>query len=139
MSISFPTQGHHVIYMCSDVIFQILPPCSRLMISHHVTCHVTAVSRASSLSKRKIKEKRKENQYKIRKIKEKKNKIVSVQMSHNSTPLKVSLPEELLFCPPRSSYLSAYPSYSIPNSLLTSSYIPSPLFPLVLSPVPIPF
>jgi len=48
------------------------------MMSHHVTCHVTAVSHASSSSKRKIKEKRKENQYKIRKIKEKKNKIVSV-------------------------------------------------------------
>jgi len=42
------------------------------------------VSCASSLSKRKIKEKRKENQYKIRKIKEKKNKTVSVQASHNS-------------------------------------------------------
>jgi len=37
--------------------------------SHHVTCHVTVVSCASSLSKRKIKEK--------------KNKIVSVQVSHN--------------------------------------------------------
>ena len=34
--------------------------------SHHVTCHVTVVSHASSSSKRKIKEKRKENQYKIR-------------------------------------------------------------------------
>ena len=81
------------------------------MTSHHVICHVTVVSCASSLSKRKIKEKRKENQYKIRKIKEKrkenqykirkikekrkenqykirkikekKNKIVSVQASHN--------------------------------------------------------
>jgi len=30
------------------------------------------------------KNKRKENQYKIRKIKEKKNKIVSVQASHNT-------------------------------------------------------
>jgi len=51
------------------------------MTSHHVTCHVTAVSRASLSSKRKVKEK--ENQYKIRKIKEKKKKIVSVQVSHN--------------------------------------------------------
>jgi len=49
------------------------------MMSHHVTCHVTAVSHASLLSKRKIKEKRKENQYKIRKMKEKKIKIVNVQ------------------------------------------------------------
>jgi len=54
------------------------------MKSHHVTCHVTVVSRASSPSKRKIKEKRKENQYKIRKIKEMKNKIVSIQTSHNN-------------------------------------------------------
>ena len=52
------------------------------MTSHHVTCHVTAVSHASLLSKRK--EKEKENQYKIRKIKEKKNKIVSVQVSYNT-------------------------------------------------------
>jgi len=34
------------------------------MTSHHVTCHVTAVSHASLLSKSKIKETRKENQYK---------------------------------------------------------------------------
>ena len=68
--------------MCPDVIFQILPPCSRPMMSHHVTCHVTVVSHASSLSKKKKeKEKRKEkqNQYEIRKIKENKIKIVSVQ------------------------------------------------------------
>ena len=70
MSTSFPTQGHHIVYICSNIIFQILPPCSRPMTSHHVTCHVTAVSHASSLSKRKIKEK--------------KNKIVSVQASHNN-------------------------------------------------------
>jgi len=38
------------------------------------------MSCASSSSK----QKRKENQYKIRKIKEKKNKIVSVQVSHNT-------------------------------------------------------
>ena len=70
MFASFPTQDHHVVYICSDVIFQILPLCSRPMTSHHVTCHMTAVSHASSLSKRKIKEK--------------KNKIVSVQAFHNS-------------------------------------------------------
>jgi len=44
------------------------------MMSHHVTCYVTAVLCASSSFKRKIKKKEKENQYKIRKIKEKKNK-----------------------------------------------------------------
>jgi len=48
---------------------------------------VTAVLCASSLSKRKIKETRKENQYKIRKIKNKKNKIVSVQAFHNKKVL----------------------------------------------------
>jgi len=41
------------------------------MTSHHVTCHVTVVSHASSSSKRKIKEK--------------KNKIVSIQVFHNNT------------------------------------------------------
>ena len=55
------------------------------MISHHVTCHVTAVSCASSSFKRKEKEKERENQYKFRKIKEKKNEIVSVQASYNTT------------------------------------------------------
>ena len=38
--------------------FQILPPHSRPMTSHHVTCHMTVVSCASSSSKRKIKEKK---------------------------------------------------------------------------------
>ena len=65
--------------LCPDIIFQILPSYSRPMTSHHVTCHVTVVSCASSLSKRKRKTKEKQNQYKIRKIKEKKIVIVSVQ------------------------------------------------------------
>jgi len=55
--------------MCPDIIFQILLSCSGPMISHHVTCHVTAVSCASLLSKRKIKEKEKENQSEKIKIK----------------------------------------------------------------------
>ena len=68
--------------MCSDIIFQIHLPPSRLMTLHHVTYHVTAVSHASSLSKRKIKQrKEKENQYKI---KENKKKIVNVPAFHNS-------------------------------------------------------
>ena len=37
--------------------FQILPSCSRPMMSHLVTCHVTVVSYASSSSKRKGKKK----------------------------------------------------------------------------------
>ena len=45
------------------------------MTSHHVTHHVTVMSRASSLSKSKSKSKLKENQnqYKIKKIEENKN------------------------------------------------------------------
>jgi len=35
MSTSFPTQDHHVVYMCPDVIFQILLPPSR---PYDVTC-----------------------------------------------------------------------------------------------------
>ena len=47
MSTSFPTQGYHIVYMCPNVIFQILPLCSRPMMSYHVTCHVTLQSHAS--------------------------------------------------------------------------------------------
>ena len=66
MSASFLTQGHHIAYMYPDVIFQILLLCSRPMTLHHVTCHVTAMSCASSLS---LKRKRnsKEKKYKIKK------------------------------------------------------------------------
>jgi len=53
------------------------------MTSHHVTCHVTAMSRASSLSL-KEKEKEKENQKKSRKIDKKKKKNVSVKAFHNN-------------------------------------------------------
>jgi len=42
------------------------------MMSHHVTCHVTAVSRASSLSKRK--EKEKENKISIKSENKRKRK-----------------------------------------------------------------
>ena len=69
MSASFPTQGHHVVYMCPDIISQILPSFSRPMTSHHVICHVTVASPSPSLSKRKTKRKENQNQYKIRKIK----------------------------------------------------------------------
>jgi len=79
MSISFPTQDHHVVYMCPDIIFQILLLCSRPMTSHHVTCHVTVVSHIFFIAQKKKKRKEKQNQCKIRKIKENKIKIVSVQ------------------------------------------------------------
>jgi len=48
-TISCLTQGHHMYTMCPDIIFQILLPCSRPMMSHHVTYHVTAMSRAPLL------------------------------------------------------------------------------------------
>jgi len=48
------------------------------MTSHHVTCHVTAVSRASSLSLKR-KEIQKTRNIKSRKIDKKKKKNVNVQ------------------------------------------------------------
>ena len=54
------TQDYYVTSICPDVIFQILLPCSRPMMSCHVICHVTAMSHASLLSKEK-KEKTKQN------------------------------------------------------------------------------
>ena len=74
MSASFLTQDHYVVYICPNIIFQILLLCSRPMMLHHVTCHVSAVSHAFFIVQKKKKRKEKENQYKIRKIKEKKNK-----------------------------------------------------------------
>ena len=81
MSTSFLTQDHYVVYMCSDITFQILPLCSRPMMSHHMTCHVTVVSHSSLLSKIKVKKKKKkiniksENKIKI--------KIVSVKFTNS--------------------------------------------------------
>ena len=86
MSTSFLTQGHHVVYMCPDVIFQILLLCSRPMTSHHVTCHVTSMSCASSLS---LKGKR---NIKFRKINKRKRKMLVSKAFHNiwrSSNLKV--------------------------------------------------
>ena len=55
MFTSYLTQGYYVASIYPNIIFQILPSYSRPMMSHYVTYHVTAVSCASSLSKRKIK------------------------------------------------------------------------------------
>ena len=46
MSSLFLTQDYYMVYICSDIIFQILLLFSRPMMSHHVTCHVTKVSHA---------------------------------------------------------------------------------------------
>jgi len=76
------------------------------MTLHHVTCHVTAVSHASSSSKRKIKEK--------------KNKIVNVQVSHNSLSLNI-----------RSFILNITLSPLSTPLLLSFLYLPVVSFPLV--------
>ena len=70
----------YVVYICPDIIFQVLPPCSRPMMSHHVTCHVTAMSCAFSSSKNKIKEK--------------KNKKLLVFKCSITSGLPISLPEQ---------------------------------------------
>ena len=80
MSASFLTQDHHVIYMYPDVIFQILLLRSRPMTVHYVTCHVTAMSCASSSSlKIKIKIK-----IKSRKIDKRKRKMLVSKVFHNN-------------------------------------------------------
>ena len=80
MSASFLTQGYYVVYICSDVIFQILLLCSKPMTSHYVTCHMTVMSCASLLSlKIKIKIK-----LKSRKIDKRKRKILVSKAFHNN-------------------------------------------------------
>ena len=78
MSTSFLTQGQFVVYMCPNIIFQILLLHSRPMMSHHVTCHVTAISHASSLSL-----KRKRN-IKSRKIDKRKRKMLVSKAFYNT-------------------------------------------------------
>ena len=81
MSTSFLTQGHHIVYMCPDVIFQILLLCSRPMTSHHVT----AMSCASSLLlKEKEKEIQKKRNIKSRKIDKRKRKMLVSKAFHNT-------------------------------------------------------
>ena len=49
------------------------------MMLHHVTCHVTAILCAFSLSKRKSKEKKDKINITLEKLNKRKRKIVSVQ------------------------------------------------------------
>ena len=77
MSASLLTQGHHVYSMYPDVIFQTIPSCSRLVTSHHVTCHVPS---SSSFQENKIKEKKSKIRRNKRKENKRKVKIVSVQI-----------------------------------------------------------
>jgi len=71
-------------YYISDVIFQILLLCSRPMMSHHVTCHVTTMSHASSLSKRKSKTKQNKINIKSEKLNKRKEKLLVSIAFHNS-------------------------------------------------------
>ena len=71
------------IYIPSDIIFQIVLLCSRPMTSHHVTCHVTVISRASSLSLKKEKEIQKKRNIKSRKIDKRKRKMLVSKAFHN--------------------------------------------------------
>ena len=84
MSASHLTQGYHMYTMCPNIIFQIFLPCSRPMTSHHVTCHVTAMSHASSLSKEKEKEIQKKRNIKSKKIDKRKRKILVSKAFHNN-------------------------------------------------------
>ena len=78
------TQGYYVVYICPDIIFWILLPCSRPMTSHHVTCHVTAISHASSSSiKEKEKEIQKKRSIKSRKIDKRKRKRLVFKVFYN--------------------------------------------------------
>ena len=85
MSTSFPTQGYHVVYMCPDVIFQILLLYPRPMTSHHVTCNVTTMSCASLLSlKEKEKGIQKKRNIKSRKIDKRKRKMLVSKVFYNT-------------------------------------------------------
>ena len=81
MFASHLTQGYYMYTICPNIIFQILLPCSRPMMSHHVTCHVTAMSRDPLLliEKEKEKEIQIKKNIKSRKIDKRKKKNVSVQ------------------------------------------------------------
>ena len=107
MSTSCLTQGHYITSMCPNVIFQILLPCSRPMMSHHVTCHMTAMSCASSLSKRKSKGKENKINIKSEKLNKRKEKLSVFKVFHNTILYNqnTSLPALLFLCSPASFFL----------------------------------
>jgi len=106
------TQGHHVYSICPNIIFQILLPCSRSMMSHHVTCHVTAMSHASS-SLIKKKEIQKKRNIKSRKIDKRKRKMLVSKAFHNMLALLSNL----------NSSKGIFISASRPSSSPTSYYL----------------
>ena len=86
-SASHLSQGQYTIYMCPDIIFQALLPPSRLMTLHHMICHVTSMSRASSSFKISQKQKQKQKQNKrntkSNKIDKRKEKLLMSKAFHN--------------------------------------------------------
>ena len=84
MSASCFTQGYHVYTICPNVIFQILLPCSRPMILHHVTCQCDCNVTCLFIVQKKIK---KGKEYKIdiksEKLTKKKEKLSVSKAFHN--------------------------------------------------------
>ena len=74
MSASFLTQGHHVVYICPDIIFQILLLCSRPMMScdYDIMC-LFIITKKKNKNKNKIK----------RKIDKRKRKMLVSKVFHN--------------------------------------------------------
>ena len=77
--ISFFTQGYHIVYIYPDVIF--LDSFSMFQAYDITSCDLSCDCGVTCFFIIQKKKKRKKNQYKI---KEKKNKIVSVQASYNN-------------------------------------------------------
>ena len=82
--------GSNVVNMLLDVIHLV---CSRLMTSHHVTCHVTAVMCLFIINKKKKKIKKKRN-IKSRKIDKRKRKMLVLM--HIITLIQCKLPDYIL-------------------------------------------
>ena len=130
--------------ICSDIIFQILLSCFRSMMSHHVTCHVTAMSHASSLSIKKKKKKEKEIQkkrnIKSRKINKRKRKMLVSKSFHNTTPLlRFHFQRNFLFISPDNPtylliFLVPFQTLSQLFHIFLFSFLP-----IVLPSIPIPF
>ena len=67
MSILFLTQGHYVVYMWPDIIFQVFLLHSRPIMLRDVTYHVTVVSHAFFIVQKKSKRKKKKKNIKSEK------------------------------------------------------------------------
>ena len=110
------------------------------MTSHHVICHVTAISHTSSLSLKKEKEIQKKRNIKSRKIDRRKRKMLVSKVFYNSTPLlRFCFQRNFFFVP--SAPLTPLLIFLIPfQTFFQFLYIfLLPFFPIILPPIPIPF